>query len=228
VAVREWLQDYLHTNTGDDLPPEALPDDEEIVFAEDRLGRPLTDAEQVLGVRMLRWLRIRRTWAGWRDPLLPTDADIVKSALFERLRSGREPLDFPPPIGLDCPWYAVVEDPGPHRADTWGIEFEGRVWAGPGEVAILKNIYLILERVPEQTGNPQNPTDQVFTIQDKYPKDSPYRFRLWYEEEEDIRRPNKPETGGMGGSSIIIPLSGIGKKRQGAWLMQNLVFHGSS
>lgn len=37
-----------------------------------------------------------------------------QSALFARLLAGREPLSFPPPTSFSDPWYALIEEPGPH------------------------------------------------------------------------------------------------------------------
>lgn len=37
-----------------------------------------------------------------------------QSALFARLLAGREPLSFPPPTSFSYPWYALIEEPGPH------------------------------------------------------------------------------------------------------------------
>jgi hypothetical protein len=44
-------------------------------------------------------------------PFVPSEADILKSRLFWRLRSGKEPLPTPPPTAYSCPWYELVEEP---------------------------------------------------------------------------------------------------------------------
>ncbi|GEO42036.1 hypothetical protein SAE02_61840 [Skermanella aerolata] len=229
LEVRDWLEDLLGIDIRGDMPASALPPDEEIIYAEFRLGRQLTEAEELLGSRMLRWLRIRRTWGGGRVPLLPNEADLRKSALFERLRNALEPLDYPPPLGLDCPWYALVEDPGPHRADSWEIDFGDapgkHFWAGPGDVCFFKNIYEILERTPEESATPKNPTDQVFIVRSKgllRGRQSPYRFRLWFEAKEDIRRRPNPPSLNTGGNSIILPVPF--DTGSSAWLVCNAKF----
>lgn len=38
-----------------------------------------------------------------------------KSALFNRLLEGKEPLPYPPPTAFSYPWYGIVETPGAHR-----------------------------------------------------------------------------------------------------------------
>ena len=108
---------------------------------------------------------------GW----LPTISDYWKSALFERIRSGKDPLPEPPPIGYSCPWYAVVEDESPHNLFSATVnETEG--WAN-----ILQNRYWIVEHRAND-----------FIIKDGHYKTS-YRWRLW-EDVEYIhpRYPDRP------------------------------------
>lgn len=38
-----------------------------------------------------------------------------RSALFGRLLDGKPALPHPPPSSYACPWYAVIEEPGPHQ-----------------------------------------------------------------------------------------------------------------
>ncbi len=83
------------------LPPDALVE---------------ADGEDAAtGLRVLKWIRTAvAAGYGYGSPgWLPCEPDFSKSALFERLRSGKEPLAEPPPLGLSCPWYGLVEDPGP-------------------------------------------------------------------------------------------------------------------
>ena len=42
---------------------------------------------------------------------------MLKSRLFWRIRSGKKPLALPPPTAYSCPWYELLEVPGPH--DVW-------------------------------------------------------------------------------------------------------------
>jgi hypothetical protein len=81
--------------------------------------RSISDEEMRACLRMLLWIRTARKWGNaaiYGPTWLPTLIHIRKSALFERLMSGKKPLEYPPPLGYACPWYAVVEDPGPHVA----------------------------------------------------------------------------------------------------------------
>jgi hypothetical protein len=63
--------------------------------------KSITAEEMQICRQMRTWIETARRWRydaehgpGW----LPTDADISKSALLERLRNGREPLEYPPPL----------------------------------------------------------------------------------------------------------------------------------
>jgi len=47
----------------------------------------------------------------------PGTVDMLKSRLFWRIRSGKEPLPEAPPTAYSCPWYELIEVPGPH--DVW-------------------------------------------------------------------------------------------------------------
>lgn len=49
----------------------------------------------------------------------PSHIDMLKSRLFWRIRSGKEPLSSPPPTCYSCPWYELIEVPGPH--DVWEV-----------------------------------------------------------------------------------------------------------
>jgi hypothetical protein len=77
---------------------------------------------------------------GYGPTWLPSSSDLWKSALFERIRHGVAPLPEPPPIGYSCPWYAVVEDPGPHSA----MAFEKPQREGT-LIVVHQNPYSILE-----------------------------------------------------------------------------------
>lgn len=179
--------------------------------------KSLTDYELDLCLNMAKWLDIRKAWSpqeGW----LPTSADIIKSALFERLRSGRQPLNFPPPTGLSCPWYAVLEDRGPHFVGDGGgfgpnfYYVKANDWEcldsheKATNVSILQSIYKILEK-----------NENYMVVQPENQPNSPYRFKLWYESEHENTGINKPlETS----SGIAL----IGGKPTGGWFMQNLSF----
>jgi hypothetical protein len=94
----------------------------------------------------------------------PAETDYYKSALFERLRSGLKPLPEPPPLGYACPWYALVEDPGPHYVhDMDWDDIYGSY------VMIYQNRYDIVER-----------DGRDVILRDAHPETS-YRFRLSYD-----------------------------------------------
>jgi hypothetical protein len=61
---------------------------------------------------VIRWLQIRRAFERSDILELPEEqllADLWHSALVERLLSGKEPLDRPPPRSFSYPWYELVE-----------------------------------------------------------------------------------------------------------------------
>lgn len=72
---------------------------------------------------IVTWLAIKAQNAqpGWNHA--PSHADFSKSRLFWRLRTGQRPLPEPPPTAFSCPWYEVVEIPGPH--DCFEVWFDG-------------------------------------------------------------------------------------------------------
>lgn len=127
---------------------------------------PITQPEMDMCRHMVTWIStVRKAGGVYGADWLPSDADMCKSALLERLRSGKEPLAEPPPLGYSCPWYAVVEDPGPHYVfDAWAAQ--------NNEMMVLQSTYEIVEKHGEQD----------FTIRDKW-KNTSYRFRLWYDAE---------------------------------------------
>ena len=162
--------------------------------------KSITQDEARLCEQMTRWLETRKRWSP-EEPWLPSNADLHKSALFERLRSGREPLEYPPPVGLACPWYALVEDPGPHSVGETKNHFMGpwfydleRTWPTEGQVVCLQHAYLI----DEQFGETE------FLLRDAK-HETPYRFRLWFDPKHQFWH-------------------GPGAKANGAWLMQNIKF----
>lgn len=44
--------------------------------------------------------------------------DVLKSALFARIREGKRPLPFPPPTRAGVPWHEAVEAPGPFEVEA--------------------------------------------------------------------------------------------------------------
>jgi hypothetical protein len=55
-----------------------------------------------------------------------------KSALFNRLMQGKPALRFEPPTSYSYPWYAVIEEPGPHRVMLGGCSTLGAMLKGTG------------------------------------------------------------------------------------------------
>jgi hypothetical protein len=127
---------------------------------------PITQAEMTMARHVVTWISTVRAAGGvYGADWLPSDADMSKSALLERLRSGKEPLAEAPPLGYSCPWYAVVEDPGPHYVfDAWRGQ--------NNEMVVLQSAYEIVE---ERSGY-----DMI--VRDKW-KNTSYRFHLWYDAE---------------------------------------------
>lgn len=186
--------------------------------------KSIEDDELILCQQMVRWIETARKY---REPdWLPIYPDMMKSALFERIRSGLEPLEYPPPVGYSCPWYAVVEDRGPHVVcipirtidmffyASWDPQGMSRPITPHGDgsiddpmirtlfprdgsetfVTIFQSLYRIVERKDEWN----------YVIQDAR-KDTPYRFRLWWDAE------------------YMSPHGGL-PKPCGAWLMRNVEF----
>jgi hypothetical protein len=144
--------------------------------------KSITEDEAALCRQMRLWIEtVRDTGAKlglthYGSDWLPGDPDWHKSALFERIRSGLQPLGEPPPVGLACPWYAVVEDAGPHYVFDVQIEPE---WYGENTVVALSNPYTIYERLG----------DKDFIVGDR--SGTSYRFRLWFD--PDWRHPQSPD-----------------------------------
>lgn len=100
--------------------------------------------------------------------------DLLKSSLFGRLRSGKLPLDEPPPVAFSYPWYEIVEDPEPKiisyntkESITIITEIMGKT-IDP-VLSILQNHYEIVEH-----------KDDVYLIKDKYHL-TRYRFNVWHD-----------------------------------------------
>ena len=168
--------------------------------------KQITQDEMELCTKMAWWIRVVRETGGqfYGKDWLPSQADIGKSALFERIRSGREPLEFPPPLGYSCPWYGVVEDPGPHMVGNRIFEhvqfgIAGNEYFPENSVSILQNLYEIVKRLAKE----------AYLIKDLR-HDTPYRWKLWYDPEYDMSR-----------------FDNVAQKKPfppGAWFMQNVDF----
>lgn len=158
--------------------------------------KSITEEEFQFARHMIRWMEIARNRYG--DKWIPSEADVSKSALLERLRNGLEPLPEPPPLGFSCPWYAVVEDPGPHYV------FEVHVY-GPDDkffantIGILQHTYEIVDKLGE--------TEYIV----RSGNGSSYKFHLWFDPKWE--HPNNEYARKRGHQGII-----------GGWFMQNVDF----
>lgn len=160
---------------------------------------PITKEQVEFGQQIVLWITTARD-AGYTPygdvrEWYPTGSDFSKSALLERIMSGKEPLKYPPPRGLACPWYAVVEDPGPHYVmdsvsqklpDFMAEEFKKRGDTN-GYLIVLQSLYIIEQKRGEQDFIVRDGGRQV---------DTGYRFRVWFDPE--WRHPSgwKPGEGG--------------------------------
>jgi len=114
-------------------------------------------------IRTVRETNLRTHSLLYNEMWLPSEVDIIKSALFERLRSGLEPLSEPPPLGYSCPWYALIEDAGPHYI------FD--CYFNDDKINILQNMYEIVEK-----------TEDFYIVKDAS-KNTSYRFKVFYDKE---------------------------------------------
>lgn len=161
--------------------------------------KSISEEDVALGNILIKWIEIVRKEQNIKE-WLPSDADFYKSALFERLRNGLAPLKFPPPIGFACPWYALVEDKGPHYVgpDFW-LNFTEDTIIGPNVSSDLAKFVSILQN-PYKV---EDKKDNYFILSDAY-HITLYRFKLWYDKTYTINS-----------NSHLKP---------GAWLIQNVEF----
>jgi hypothetical protein len=126
---------------------------------------PIADEQIATARAVVLWIRTVRDAGGfgYGPGWLPSEPDFTKSALFERIRSGKAPLEHPPPLGYACPWYALIEDAGPHYA--FDVSVSG------GDFIALQNRYTVVERRGE-----------AYVIKDAR-RETPYRFKAWYDAE---------------------------------------------
>jgi hypothetical protein len=124
--------------------------------------------------QVMLWITtVRETGAkynllGYGSDWLPSEADFAKSALLERIRSGLAPMVEPPPVGYSCPWYALVEDAGPHYIFDVSTDAD---WLEEDQVLAAQNRFTIYERRGEKD----------FIVGDI--RGTSYRFRLWFDAE---------------------------------------------
>jgi hypothetical protein len=156
---------------------------------------PITPEEVRTGRQVALWIKTARAgYTSFGREWYPTGADFHKSALLERIRSGKAPLKEPPPLGMSCPWYALVEDQGPHY--VFDVHLHNEIIHPDNmrdHIFVLQSPYTIIEKR----------SDTEFIVRDGYHKDTSYRFRLWYDPE------------------WTHPNTHYGK---GGWFMQNMEF----
>jgi hypothetical protein len=134
--------------------------------------KPITAEERETIRQVLLWIRtvrdtgIKYGLVQYPSDWLPSDIDCAKSALLERIRNGLTPMDEPPPVAYSCPWYALVEDEGPHY--IFDVHQSGQFLA-QGQIAVAQNVFMIYER--------KSDTDLI--VGDS--RGTSYRFRLWYD-----------------------------------------------
>lgn len=128
-----------------------------------------TRTDYEIAIAVVTWIKTARAAGYATNDWLPRDPDIYKSALFERLRAGKEPLKFPPPRGYACPWYALVEDRGPHFV---GHGDHGPYARAENEIIIMQNSYEILER---------RGAEDMIVRDSHHAISTPYRFHLWFD-----------------------------------------------
>lgn len=134
----------------DDLvPPLLRPEDEAFIRAViDLVRHPPEGSDRLkLAQTVITWLTCIRMAKG--PDALP-DEPYENSALLRRLLSGKEPLSYAPPTSFSQPWYAIVEDRGPHRCQT-----SGHISQPPAEDEDRRKTVLINEcrwRVVESRG----------------------------------------------------------------------------
>jgi hypothetical protein len=143
---------------------------------------PITLEQIEFGLQVSAWIEIARGQYG--PEWLPSHADFCKSALLERLRSGKDALSEPPPLGYSCPWYALIEDPGPHYLHEVEMSLHEKfptIYAKT-DIFIMQNSYSI-----ESMG-------EKFWIVKDGRHDTSYRFRLWFD--SNWKHPNGRINGG--------------------------------
>lgn len=115
-------------------------------------GPPIiTERDAALLGAMVKWIATaraagRRDYQGW----LPSHPDIIKSRLFWRIRSGKEPLPEPPPTCFSCPWYEVVEVLEPH--DIFDVHPYPKDWSnGKNLVSVGQCPYEVIQELEDKS-----------------------------------------------------------------------------
>lgn len=141
---------------------------------------PITREQQEFAEQIVLWIRTAKA-AGYpalQPDWLPSRSDLSKSALFERIRSGKAPLPEPPPVAHSCPWYAVVEDPNPHFVGS--VSWAPAFLHGRNEVVFFQKRWKIVCRCGES-----------WIVADGH-RATRWRFRLFFD--RNWRHPSQPES----------------------------------
>jgi hypothetical protein len=136
-------------------------------------GQPnLSNGDIELLQQMIIWIETVREHGSsisYGKEWLPGYADMLKSRLFWRIRSGKNPLPHPPPTAFSCPWYEVVEEI--ERAHwVWQDVYKlGSHWPA-GSVSVAQCVY-------EQVDQPKK--DESGKEIEYYVSFGPYNFRVF-------------------------------------------------
>lgn len=109
----------------------------------------LTERDAHICEAMTKWIdTVRKHGKGisYGPNWLPSSIDIIKSRLFWRIRSGKEPLPHPPPCCYSCPWYEVVEEPAPHWTMECWLTADHPQWKYVSDAAIVGQCAYAVER----------------------------------------------------------------------------------
>lgn len=154
-----------------------------------------TEREEWLAGIIIKWITVARKEGYGGPTFTPSLADFAKSALFERLRSGKEPLAEPPPVFLSCPYYGIVEDEGPHMVGLGLRDNQHNAHVDGDHIDLGWSLgWTITETKGENR----------YIVKDRY-KNTSYRFHLWWD-------------------SNYTPPSTLHEPPRGGWFMQNVIF----
>ena len=156
-------------NALDELTVKALNQHAEPRLAGSHHGTPdLFETDVKLLNDCMLWIQIARKSerSGYGPEWLPNTVDFLKSRLFWRIRSGKNPLKHAPPCAYSCPWYELIEDERPHwvwenvRIYQRGFRDNG----SPASVSVAQTLYELIER--------QSDCSLLLAY-------GPYHFKVW-------------------------------------------------
>lgn len=134
-------------------------------------GTTLTERELKLMFNFLDWVDTVRASPGqrYKPTWRPSEIDVIKSRLFWWIRSGHDPLPYPPPCAFSCPWYELITEEGNHSVyELGGLVTAGSYFRaeanGLDQVVVGQDFYDLIEQVSE--------TEMILGF-------GPYRFRAF-------------------------------------------------